>query len=251
MPGILLVVGALWLAAGLLEAGRAPFWRWALYSLCCALAVYTVPTMVYGVATVTAWAVAVAVVRRDPATGARFAFAIAAAAGLDAILYSAVLGQRGWHAVGALGSGGRPAAGAAGSAGDLVRATWESWNRGATPPLDLFIAAGFIASLLLQRRLARQPVPLAAPAAAVALGAYAVGAAAPFARSWSYLVPVYAIHAGSGLSWAARRVTWRGRWAERVALALPAILALTLAVATAGAGEHGTLDRATTTSWVS
>jgi len=240
MPGILLVVGALWLAAGLLEARRAPFWRWALYSLCCALAVYTVPTMAYGVATVTAWAVAVAVVRRDAPTGARFAFAIAAAAGLDAILYSAVLGQRGWHAIGALGSG-RPAAGALGSAGDLVRATWESWNRGAPHPLVWLIAAGFIASLLVHRRLARHPVPLAAPAAAVALGAYAVGAAAPFARSWSYLVPVYAIHAGSGLSWAAGRVTRRGRRAERVALALPAILAVTLAVATADAGELGTL----------
>jgi uncharacterized membrane protein len=242
VPGIALSVAALWLAARLLE-GRAgsAFHLWIAYILCCALAVYFVPTMAYAVATVTAWAAAVALLRRATWTASAFVVATAVAAALDVGLYSAVLGAPGWDVIPALGHA-RQQAGGIGSAAELVDAAWGSWNRGAPHPLDWLLAAGFLASLVLHRRMARHPVPLAVPAALVALGIYALDRAAPFARSWAYLLPLYAIHAGAGLSYAAERaLRRRPRWVS-LAPALPLALAAALAVGTLHAGERGDLD---------
>jgi len=242
VPGIALSLAALWLAARLLEArARAGLQLWFAYVLCCALAVYFVPTMAYAIATVTAWAASVALVRRAAWTASAFVVATAVAAGLDVALYSAVFGAHGWDAVPALGSG-RLAAGGLGSAGELFDAAWASWNRGAPHPLDWLVAAGFLASLALHRRLARHPVPLAAPAALVALGVYALDRAAPFVRSWAYLVPLYAIHAGAGLSYAAERALRGWRRSAALSLTLPAALAAALAVATLHAGDRGDID---------
>lgn len=243
VPGIALSLVALWLAARLLEARpRSAVWPWIAYVLCCTLAVYFVPTMAYAVATVTLWAAAVALLRRAVWTATAFVVATAVAAGLDVALYSAVLGAPGWDAVPSLGSGAGPAPGGVGSVGELVDAAWASWNRGAPHPLDWLIAAGFLASLVLHRRLARHPVPLALPAALVALGVYALDRAAPFARSWAYLVPLYAIHAGAGLSYAAERALRRRPRLASLALALPVALAAVLAVATLHAGDRGDVD---------
>src|SRR5207248_5543921 len=189
VPGIALSLAALWLAARLLEArgARSAFPLWFAYVLCCALAVYFVPTMAYAIATVTAWAAGVALVRRAAWTASAYVVATAVAAGLDVALYSAVLGAPGWDAIPALGSR-QTAAGGVGPAGELLDAAWASWNRGAPHPLDWLVAAGFLASLALHRRLARHPVPLAVPAALVALAVYALDRAAPFPRSWAYLL---------------------------------------------------------------
>jgi 4-amino-4-deoxy-L-arabinose transferase-like glycosyltransferase len=242
VPGIALSIAALWLAARLLEARGRSVQLWLAYVVCCALAVYFVPTMAYAVATVTAWAAAVALLRRAAWTASAFVLATAVAAGLDVALYSAVLGARGWDAIPALGSGGRPAPGGVASAYDLVDAAWASWNRGAPHPLDWLVTAGFLASLVLHRRLARHPVPLAVPAALVALGVYGVDRAAPFPRSWTYLLPLYAIQAGAGLSYAAECALRRRPRSAILALTLPVALAAALAIGALHAGDRGDVD---------
>jgi hypothetical protein len=238
-PGIALAVLALWLAARLLDApGRPPLAPLALYAVCCALAVYFVPTMAYAVATVTAWAAAAAALLRRRAWAAlALVAATAVAAALDVALYSAVLGKPGWHAVPSLGSG-ELASGGVGSVGELVDATWASWSRGSPHPLDWLLAAGFLTSLVFHRRLARHAVPLALPAAVVAVAVYAVDRAPPFPRSWSYLLPLYAIHSGAGLARGAEYAL-RRRAGSALALALPAALAAALAVGTLHAGDRG------------
>src|SRR5206468_10668479 len=59
--GVLLVLVSLWLGARLLDRPRRL--EWAGLVVCWVLAVYTVPTMTYGVATVALWMGAVALLR--------------------------------------------------------------------------------------------------------------------------------------------------------------------------------------------
>jgi dolichyl-phosphate-mannose-protein mannosyltransferase len=195
--GALFVVLALWLGALLLERSR--LWAWGAFVVCCVLAVYTLPTMAIGIAAVALWMGVNALSQRQWRLIAQLALALAAAGLLALLLYSAVLGQRGfdavkpnpgdWHGIKALASG-----------------VFENWNRAAPHPLDWILAAGFVASLVGHRRIAKHPVPIAAATIAVLVGVILFAPIAPFVRSWLFLLPIYLIHAGAGLAWATRRI---------------------------------------------
>ncbi len=150
------------------------------------LAVYTLPTMAIGVAIVGLW-----MVLNDRRILLRLGIALAAVAALSFLLYAPLLGQTGWDAVTPLA---REWGAVTGLAGDV----FDNWNRAATHPLDWLIAAGYLASLFVDWR-------LAAASVAVLLGVILLGPIAPFVRSWLFLVPLYLIQASAGLAWATRR----------------------------------------------
>jgi uncharacterized membrane protein len=214
--GTLFVLLALWLGAGLLERPRVTVW--AAFVLCCALAVYTVPTMAVGVAAVALWMGCSALLSRPRnwRVAIQLAIALAATAALSLLLYSALLGQQGWNAV-------SPTPRDWGPIRDLASAVWSNWNRAAPHPLDWLLAAGFVASLVMHRRIGRQAVPVVLAALVTVAGVIAVGPIAPFVRSWLFLLPIYLIQAGGGLSWATQRIA-RGRVPAALAAAAVAVV---------------------------
>jgi hypothetical protein len=207
--GALFVLLALWLGARLLE--RDSRREWAALVVCCVLAVYTLPTMAIGVAIVGLW-----MVLKDRRILLPLGIALAAAAALSLLLYSAALGQTGWDAV-------TPLARNWGSVTGLAGDVFANWNRAAPHPLDWLIAAGFIASLFIDWRLAGASL-------AVLLGVVLLGPIAPFVRSWLFLLPLYLIQASAGLAWATRRA----------GAAAPAIAAVILGVALISTGLRST-----------
>jgi 4-amino-4-deoxy-L-arabinose transferase-like glycosyltransferase len=207
--GALFVLLALWLGAGLLERPRLR--TWAAFVATSTLAVYTLPTMAIGVSAVAVWMACAALLRRPrkPQITLQLALALAVTAGLSLLLYSAVLGQHGWDSV-------TPTAREWGPVRDLASAVWENWNRTAPHPLDWLVAAGFVASLVVHKRIARHPVPIALAALVTLVGVVLVAPIAPFTRSWLFLLPLYLIQAAAGLAWATRRA---GRAAALVPIA--------------------------------
>jgi hypothetical protein len=205
-------------------------------SACCLLALYCVPTFVYAVATVALWAGAVAVLRRDRLQGRdrrvliRLAVAVGAAVGVAVLLYIPTFGQSGWDYANAMGR-------ASGPLWRIAERVWDHWSRATPNPLVWTIAAAFLASLVLHRRLARHPVPLAAPALAVFLVAVAARKAGPFERTWLYALPLYLIHAGAGLSHLVDSAVPR-----RAALASGAAAVAVAVVLAASAVDYGETD---------
>jgi hypothetical protein len=112
----------------------------------------------------------------------------------------------------------------------IASAVFENWNRAAPHPLDWLVAAAFVASLVVHRRIARHPVPLAVTAIAVLIAALLLGPIAPFVRSWLFLLPLYLIVAAGGAAWATRRAGRVG------AVAIPALAAVVLAITMFHAG---------------
>jgi hypothetical protein len=132
---------------------------------------------------------------------------------LTLLLYSAVLGQRGWTAV-------TPAPKEWHTVKAIASAVFENWNRTAPHPLDWLVAAAFVASLVVHRRVAKHPVPLAAAAIVVVAAALIVGPIAPFVRSWLFLLPLYLIQASGGAAWATKRAGWLAPAAAAVVLGI-------------------------------
>jgi mannosyltransferase len=225
--GVLLATAALALAARLVDRPE-PVRGWVAFAACCTLAMYCVPTFVYAVATVALWAGSVALLRRDRRVLVRLAVATAAAVAVAVLLYIPTFGQSGWDYADAMSK-------AAGPLTRIVQRPWDHWARAVPNPLVWLVAAGFVASLLAHRRIARHAVPLAAPALAVALVAVAAQKASPFARTWLYVLPLYLIHAGAGLSYLAERIRVPRAAAAGAALAIAVVLAVT-------AVDHGETD---------
>lgn len=203
--GALFMLLSLWLGARLI--GRDSRLEWAGFALCCVLAVYTLPTMAIGVAIVALW-----MVLKDRRVVLKLGLALAAAAAISLLLYSAALGQSGWDAVTPLAREWSPITSLAGD-------VFANWNRAAPHPLDWIVAAGFMASLFVDWR-------LAAASIAVLLGVILLGPIAPFVRSWLFLLPLYLIQASAGLAWATRRA----------GAAAPALAAVVLAIALIATG---------------
>jgi hypothetical protein len=214
--GALLVVLAVWAGAILLE--KSSVRAWIGFVLCGALAVYTVPTMAIGIAAAAAWIAANAILDRNWRLVFRLVFALVVTGLLALLLYSAVLGRTGWHTV-------APVAVAWGPIKALAGSVLDNWNRAAPHPLDWLIAGGFVASLVAHRRIAKQPIPLAAATAAVLLVVILLAPIPPFVRSWLFLLPLYLIHAGAGLAWLTRRL---GRWAPLAPALAGGLLAVTM-----------------------
>jgi dolichyl-phosphate-mannose-protein mannosyltransferase len=229
--GVLFTVSALWLAARLLERPDRR-WDWVAFGACCVLALYSVPTLAFAVATVGAWMAAVALVRREFGTVARLAVAIGAVAAVATLVYTPTFGQSGWDYANAMSH-------TRGSLEAVVDRVWDHWSTAVPHPLDWAVAAGFLVSIALHRRFARHPVPLAAPALAVPLIAVALNRAGPFERTWLYVLPLYLIHSGSGLSHIAGRLLGRAPRSELIS----GIAALCVAIALgASAVDYGETD---------
>src|SRR4051812_21319641 len=133
--GALFVLLALWLGARLLDRQDSRL-EWAAFAACCVLAVYSLPTMAIGVAIVTLWMV----LRGGRRIVVPLAIAIAAAAVLSLLVYSAALGQTGWDAVTPLARDWTPITNLAGD-------VFGNWNRAAPHPLDWLVPAAFLISL--------------------------------------------------------------------------------------------------------
>jgi hypothetical protein len=201
--GTLLIVLALWVGARLVERSRTR--EWIALVVLFALAVYTVPTMAAGVATVAAWMAGTALLRRegrDMALVVRVAVAVAVAAGLSLLLYSGMLGQAGWTFVKSVPTDWTPLT-------DVAERVWRAWNQAQPHPLDWLVATGFVTALALHRRIARHPVPIAVAALAAMVGVVAVGKVSPFPRTFLYLLPLYLIQASGGLSYLFGRASAR------------------------------------------
>ena len=201
--GVLLVLVGLWLGVRFLANPRPVMW--ALVVLAFALSMYAVPTMAYGVATVGVWLVSVLVVRPPPRR-IRVVLAVIAAVGVSALLawllYPSGFGHRATGLANELSTH---------RSGIRIVATrvWGNWNRAAPHPLDWIVLIGFLAGLVLHRRIARQTVPIAAAAVVVLGGIVLFAPISPLIRSWLYLLPLYLITAAAGISWAAGRVLAR------------------------------------------
>src|SRR3954452_22852911 len=211
--GALCVVLALWLGARMVDGATWP--TWAGFVLSCVAAVYTLPTMAIGIAAVGLWMACNSLKR--PRRLALIAAAFVVAGLLTLLLYSAVLGQRGWTAV-------TPAPREWHAVKAIASAVFENWDRAAPHPLDWLVAAAFVVSVVAHRRIARHPVPLAATAIAVLVVALLVGPIPPFVRSGLFLLPLYLIVAAGGAAWATRRAGRAG------AVAIPALAAVVLGI---------------------
>jgi hypothetical protein len=194
---------------------RSRLIAWAGFVVCSVLAIYTIPTMAIGIAAVALWMGVNALLERNWRLIAQLVAAVAAIGLLALLLYSAVLGQRGWDAV-------KPAAAEWGPLKALASGVFDNWNRAAPHPLDWILAAGFVASLVGHRRIARQPIPLVGAVLVVLLGVILFAPIAPFVRSWLFLLPIYLIHAAAGLAWATKRA------APAAAIAAAVVLGATM-----------------------
>jgi MFS family permease len=212
--GALLVVLSLWLGATALDEGKLVAWVGLI--LCGTAAIYTLPTMAIGVGAVALWMGANALLERRWRFVLLLAGATAVIGLFTLLLYSAVLGQRGWHAV-------APAPREWHSIKAVASAVWENWNRAAPHPFDWLVAAAFVGSLFVR---ARHRIPLAAAVLVVLAGVILFAPIAPFVRSWLLLLPLYLIHAAGGFAWATRR----GK------VLVPAALAVALAATMLHAG---------------
>ena len=222
---------------GVLRRRRSPS-AWAGLIGCSALAVYTVPTMAYGVATVALWAAGGALVERRGAAVpflVRLAVAMFAAAALTLLLYAPVLGEHGWTAVPGLSLTWSHVHG-------LAQATWGDWNRAAPGPLKWIVALACVTGLVAHRRVARDPVPILLPAAVVVGVVLLLGRISPFARTWLYLAPFYLLTASAGIvsvTQAAGRRLQRSSTATAAGPAAALALSAIMAIALIDHGEHG------------
>jgi hypothetical protein len=202
--GALFAVLSLWLGAVALDEGRQA--AWVGFVLAGAAAIYTLPTMAIGIAIVALWMGGNAVLERRWRVLLALGGAVLAIGLLSLLLYSAVIGQRGWTAV-------TEAPREWHSIKALASAVWENWNRTAPHPFDWLVVAGFVAGVVRNAR-------LAAATLAVLVGVALFAPIAPFIRSWLFLLPLYLIVAANGLSWVAKRFGPVAAAATTIALAV-------------------------------
>jgi MFS family permease len=191
--GALFVVLSLWAGARILAGDRAP--AVAAFVVSATLALYAVPTMVYGLGAVGVFLAAGALLGRDW----RGVLTLVLGAGLAALftwlLYRPLFGQPGWTIQ-------PPLPDVWHLKTDLARSTWEVWNRTTPHPLDWIAALGFVASVPAHGRIGRHPAPLGlAVVLTIAAILLVVDRLPPFPRGYVALLPLYLIAAGAGLAW--------------------------------------------------
>jgi 4-amino-4-deoxy-L-arabinose transferase-like glycosyltransferase len=199
------------------------WWPWVVLGVSSVLAVYTVPTMAGGVAIAFAWAA----VRR---IGAWKPLLISGAgtAVVTGLLYLPARGDQSWNP---------PSDWVVRGVGDKASVfdkVWEQWNDALPWPLQLVLVAGFVATLVGHRRLSPDALPFPAVALVATALIVLILPQSPLARTYLYLLPLYLVTAGAGLSLlirlGAERMPRLGPRAEAitVAPAVAAALALTL-----------------------
>jgi hypothetical protein len=245
MAGTLFVVLAIVCASWAARTHAAL--AWGGFGICGLLAVYSVPSMAFGILVAVAW-VACNALAASP-RGERWASSQRTLAELgatlllvavaSAALYAPTFGDGGWTPPADV----VPRASNAEEKWRLVRDIWGFFNEGLPFAVKLLILGAAVIALVQHRRLGRQPVPLAAVAPILALPVVAVWNPPVFARNWIELVPVYLVTAGAGFALLTRALLARfdRRWsalrAPRAALALAVAAAVALMVGFAVRGE--------------
>ena len=233
--GVLMVVVAL--AAATWAARTGVLWAWFALGVSSVLAVYSVPTMAYGVAVAFLWVVVVAGrglrgrLRGLLITGA-------AATAVGALLYLPARGDAGWSVASDYGVKGL------GDKLDVLERVWEQWTDALPLPIAILLVLAFVCGLAVQRRVAREPVPLVVVAIAVTLVAVIALPQSPFPRTYLYLLPIVLLTAGAGLTWAVSAVAERLRVRASRANAVTAVATCAaLAVVFAAKGDDAlTID---------
>ena len=203
---------------------------WGALALLWTLGLWTIPTMLFGVATVALWLAVVELVSArerglNRAFFARGGLALVVTVIATVVLYSPVLIRMGpaaltrneWVSPKTL-------AYVAANLPDSLATTWREWNRDIPWPLSLVLLAGFVAGLAPRHR---REVPLAPVAVLACLGLTFVERVDPFPRVWLFLLPVYFMTAAWGI---VRTIEWvapRG-WGHAVVGMTTAILAATI-----------------------
>ena len=167
-------------------------WAWLALGVSSVLAVYSVPTMAYGVAVA-------------------FVVVVVAGRGLRGRLRGVLITGAAATAVGALlycprgvmrGGASRPitASRAWATSSTSSSGYWEQWTDALPLPIAILLVLAFVCGLAVQRRVAREPVPLAVVAIAVTLVAVIALPQSPFPRTYLYLLPIVLLTAGTGLT---------------------------------------------------
>ena len=194
------IIGILFLLIALAAAARivrgVGQWPALLFVVAAALAIWSVPTMGYGVIVLGVWMAGSVLLRRrpDPRRLLSVAGILVIAAALAGLLVLPLTNQPGWSFV-------QPLPRTWEAARPLIDATWDQWRRGALGPLEWLIVLAFLASVALHRRIARVGAPLALAAIVGLVGiVVATEKLGPFPRSWIAFVPLYLVAAGGGFA---------------------------------------------------
>jgi 4-amino-4-deoxy-L-arabinose transferase-like glycosyltransferase len=248
MPGTFFVVAAMACASWAARTHSAL--AWAGFGTCSALAVYSVPSMVVGVAVAAVWVAWNALagaprqrtLRRRWESGRRtvreLGVALAAAALVGTALYAPTLGDAGWTPTEDI----VPRAESLDEKWRLLRDIWGLYNEGLPFALRLVLLGAVVLTIVRHRLIGRHAVPLAPVALIVALPFVLFWNPPVFPRNWIELLPLYLVTAGAGLALVTRVALERlpGRAAAGspvVATALPVVAAVALAVGFAVRGD--------------
>ena len=220
---------------GLYALRRRSGAAWVLWATVAALGLWSVPTMIYGLAIVAFWLLLVAVL--DIPRARRFVAivslenALLLTAGIAWVLYQPAWGQPGFNYHEATVPPG------------FVEKVWNAFGLGYGPLRWLFAAAA-LAAVVLHQRVARIRAPLWLAIAVVVPVSVAVShRVPPFVRTWLFLLPLLLLLAGAGLTGLTRLAlrTWPSGRMRIAGVALPVLLAGSLALAF-GEGDLYTAD---------
>jgi Dolichyl-phosphate-mannose-protein mannosyltransferase len=173
---------------------------WAAFSLLIALGMWTIPTMLYGAATVIVWLAAAMALRHEiERIGRRLAPAVIGAAVITLVLYAPVLITAGPHALTRNEFVAPRTWGYfAHHLGPSLWHTAARWHRDMPLELSVVIAVLFVVGVVRHRRFAATLLSPALVAPVVILPILAVQRVVPFERVWLFLLPLYAITAAAG-----------------------------------------------------
>ena len=205
--------------------------RWLAFAVVAALGLWTIPVMLYPLGCVAAWYALTALVEKRPQDLKRLAIAMAVAGMLTVLLYWPVFSRSGVAAV----TRNRFVAPSPwfdffnelpGTFGEAL----QSWGLGLPPLLSLTLLAAAAYGLLRHRAISSLTIGIPLTAFVWTAWLLVVNHRAPFARTWTWFVPVAAALAGGGVLLALERVGERGR---RMATTGAPLLAVILCVACA------------------
>jgi len=182
-----------------LKHHRNPF-AWVLFVVVSVIGFYTVPTMVYPFGAIITWLVLSALVgdtRLARAVLLRHIFVAAFLVGLLVLVcYSPILVAQGWPRVTEFAAP-RPWPVFLVEAQRGLAAIWKQWHHG-LGPFGNWLVVGFIVSLLLHRRLARDRVSIVVATVLWCVPLLLAQRAIPLPRHWLAFLPLYFAMASAG-----------------------------------------------------
>jgi len=225
----------LWVAGRIVEK-RKPGPLWLAFALTASVGAYAVPTMLYPFVITAIWLfLSLRGTRRLPG----LVLAVLLTGALTLLLYAPVLLTTGLASL---------------TANDYVRplplgtffhaflrtlpAVWGDWNRDIPLALELGLAAGFFVAVVPGRHAGRIRVGHLAAGLLGALLVVGLQRSVPYARVWSFLLPLYLGMAAAGATWLAGRLGAGVRaWGWPAFSVLTAALTLFLCVRVLASGS--------------